>query len=110
MKARFGLALVFSTLGCATVPPPTETLANSMASVRGAEEVGATAVPEAALVLRFAQDEVARSKALMADKQHERAQLMALRASSDAELAIALVREHEARVAAQRASAAANER
>lgn len=90
---------------CASYPQPTESLAASMASVQTAEQLGASQVPQAELALKMAQDEVERTRALMADEKNKRAHLMALRALSDAELAIALVREHQARLEAQRADA-----
>lgn len=101
------LALGLTLAGCATVPPPTESLAASMGSVQTAEQMGAEQVPQAALSLKLAQDEVDRTRALMADKKNRRAGLMARRAVSDAELAIALVREHEAQMEAQRAETSA---
>lgn len=110
MRTQFiGLTLLFllAPAGCATFPPPTDSLAASMASVQTAERLGAEQVPQAALSLRLAQDEVERTRALMADEKNRRAHLMALRAASDAELAIALVREHHAQMEAQRAEASA---
>jgi hypothetical protein len=91
--------------GCATFPPPHEALASSMASVRGAEEVGAEGVPAAALALSLARDEVDRAKALMSKGENERAYYMALRAVNDAELANALAREEHAASEKQRAEA-----
>ena len=101
------LALVLAFAGCASIPPPTESLAASMASVQTAEQLGAEQVPQAALSLKLAQDEVDRTRALMADEKNRRAGLMARRAVSDADLAIALVHEHEAQMEAQRAEASA---
>ncbi|WP_224197449.1 hypothetical protein [Nannocystis pusilla] len=69
-----------------------------------AEELGASQVPQAAQVLRYAKKEVVWTRALIANRKHERAQRMAQRAESDAALAIALVREHEARQAAEQAA------
>lgn len=95
-----GLAFVTS---CASFPPPTDSMANAVASVRGAEEVGAADVPQAALQLQLAREEVAKAEALLADGENEDAHYQALRASNDADLAIALVREDEARENAQTA-------
>lgn len=88
---------VLALAACASFPPPTNTVASSMAAVRSAEELGAADVPHAALQLQLAQEEVAKAKRLMADGEDERAYHMALRASSDAELAIVLTRESAAR-------------
>ncbi len=92
---------------CASFPPPNETVASSMASVRGAEEVGAADVPKAALQLQLAQEEVQKAKQLLADGENERAYYMALRAANDAELANALARENHAANAASKAAAEA---
>jgi uncharacterized protein YqfA (UPF0365 family) len=75
-------------------------MADSAAALRGAEEVGAAAQPQAALNLKLAQEELARSKALMDDGKNEEADFMTLRAKADAELALALAREETSRVRA----------
>jgi hypothetical protein len=98
----FSIALAVTA--CASFPPPTNTVASSLASVRGAEEVGAADVPPAALQLQLAREEVAKAKKLMADGDNERAHYMALRAGNDAELAIVLVREAKARSEAANAA------
>jgi len=98
------LGIALAAAACASFPPPTDTLANSLASVRGAEELGAADVPKAALALQLANEEVAKAKKLMADGDNELAHSMALRAGNDAELAIALTREDHARVAAEKAT------
>lgn len=105
----FDRIAVFSVLAlagaaCASFPPPTDTMANSIASVRGAEELGAADVPKAALALQLANEEVGKAKKLMAAGDNELAHSMALRAGNDAELAIALTREDRARVAAEKAT------
>jgi hypothetical protein len=108
--AIFSLALAFSA--CASFPPPTDTVASSLASVRGAEELGAADVPQAALQLQLARDELKLANKLIAEGENERAKSVALRAGNDAELAIALVREHDARkeskLAKERVEAAKN--
>ncbi|WP_245913723.1 hypothetical protein [Nannocystis exedens] len=72
--------------------------------MKTAEKLGAAQVPEAAKALEAAKHEVAWARALLVNRKHERARLMAERAESDAALAIALVRAHEARRAAQQAA------
>jgi hypothetical protein len=88
-------------VGCASYPAPQQHMADSAAAVRGAEEVGAAAQPQAALNLKIAQEEIARAKALTADDKNEEADFMSLRAKADAELALALTREETSRVRAQ---------
>ena len=104
------LGFALATAACASFAPPTDTLAASQASMRGAEELGANNVPQAALQLQLAQEELAAAQKLMADGDNERAHYMALRAGNDAELAIALTRENiakgEAANAQQRVDAA----
>lgn len=100
--AFLGFTFIFAT-GCASFPAPTETMAEAIASVRGAEELGAEEVPAAALQLQLAREEVAKARALMAEGENEPAYYQALRAAHDAELAIALVRETEARRGAKKA-------
>jgi len=80
---------VLSLLGCTKVQVPTE---RSEASIRGAEEVGAEAVPAARLHLQLAKEQTTTAKA-MAAQGDQRALLVMARAESDAELAIGLARE-----------------
>jgi hypothetical protein len=87
--------------GCASFPAPTDKMASSEAAVRGAREVGADRVPQASLQLRLAEEQIARAKALMADGDNERAELLLQRAQADAELALSLAREDQARKEAQ---------
>lgn len=79
--------------GCASQPAPTDQVASSLAAVRGAEEIGAMKVPEAALHVKLAQEQIERAKRLMNAGENARAQDVAVRAYQDAELAIAIARE-----------------
>src|ERR1700722_12980856 len=88
-------------MGCASYPAPHQHLADSVAAVRGAEEVGAAAQPQAALNLKLAQEEVTRAKGLLDDGKNEEADFMTLRAKADADLALALAREEAARTRAE---------
>ena len=83
---------VLGVAGCASVPIPVYQLDRSEASIRGAEEVGASGVPAAALHLQLAKDETETAKK-MATQGDERAMLVMARAESDAELALGLARE-----------------
>ena len=97
MRAPFiSVVFVCFAVGCATAPAK-QALSGSVDSVHTAEKLGAAKVPEAAQALEYAQHEVAWARALLINGRHERALLMAQRAESDAALAIALVRAHEAR-------------
>jgi uncharacterized protein YqfA (UPF0365 family) len=75
-------------------------MADSAAALRGAQELGAAAQPQAALSLKLAQEELARAKALMDDGKNEEADFMTLRAKADADLALALTREETSRTRA----------
>ena len=94
-------------LGCASYPAPTDHLANSYATIRAAQEVGATTAPKAALHLKLAQEEQAKAKELVADGKNEEADYMTMRANADAELAMAMARETAAQGHAGEASAKA---
>jgi hypothetical protein len=109
MKRMFLVALVSGAplAACASYQAPQQHIADSTAAVRGAEEVGAASQPQAALNLKLAQEELARAKALVSDDKNEEADYMALRAKSDADLALALTREHVAQVRAQQGEAQA---
>lgn len=92
----FGVAAVAITVttGCASNSnqgrPPTEA---SAAGIRVAEEAGASEIPQAALHLQLAKEQLGRAKKLLAKGQKERAVSLLMRAEADAELAIALSRE-----------------
>jgi uncharacterized protein YegP (UPF0339 family) len=83
-------------IGCASGPRPETELADSVASVKSANELGAAAVPPAALEFQLARDELARANEHLAKNDNEAAKLELWRAKVDAELAIALVRENRA--------------
>jgi hypothetical protein len=102
MHARRWTALlpVLSLLGCASAPVPAERLASAEAGIRGATEVGAEGVPQAALHLKLARDQVTQAKGLAQGGDNERAVLVLARAEADAELALTLARESAARVEA----------
>jgi hypothetical protein len=94
------LVPALTSLGCATAPVPAERLASAEAGIRGAAEVGAEGVPQAALSLKRARDQVAYAKSLAEKGDNERAELVFARAETDAELALALARESAARAEA----------
>jgi Skp family chaperone for outer membrane proteins len=98
----FSATVLFATMlaGCAT----TQTLhtESSTAAIRSAEEVGATSVPQAALHLQFAKEEMAAATELN-EKDPEMANSWLMRAEADAELAVALSRADADRSEAQAA-------
>lgn len=74
-------------------PAPNERMATSTAGVRAAEELNADKSPQAALHLKLAREQLDQAKQLMAGGDNKRADMVLLRADSDAELAVALARE-----------------
>jgi hypothetical protein len=104
MLALSGLALAALT-ACATVQAPTERLAQSQASLRAADELGATEDPQAALYLKLAREQIDAAKVIIDEKdddQYARADALLERAAADAELAMELARSNDARLEADR--------
>jgi len=100
MKAA-GIGGFLVAAGCATTPKPVEQLGQTEGAYRSAQEVGADHVPQAALELKLAEEELTRARELMKDDRNEEASQMLVRSRADAELALALTRESQARVAAR---------
>jgi Domain of unknown function (DUF4398) len=92
LKSMAGVLGLGALVACAG-NPPTEHLAASMAAVRGAETAGAASVPQAALHLKLAQEQIQQAKEMIEKDENERADSMTIRAYNDAELALALTRE-----------------
>ena len=97
------LLLALPITACGGYAVPTERMVSSEAALRGAQEVGAQNVPQAALHLRLAEEQITKAKALINDGDNERADYVLLRAKADAELALALAKEANAKADAQRA-------
>jgi hypothetical protein len=100
MKSRIATclaALGLTAAGCAGTAPPTERLTTAQASVKAGRMLGAEEVPQAQLHLRMAEQSVARAQKLMRDDENELADLMLQQANADAQVALALTRESQAR-------------
>jgi hypothetical protein len=78
--------------GCASAPAPNAKVASSEAAIRAAQETGSGSVPQAALHLKLAEEQLLSAKALMRENDNKRAEYVLMRAQADAELAIALSR------------------
>lgn len=96
------LVLGAGLVACASMPPPHEREANSEAAVRAAREVGAQQIPQAALHLTLAQEQLDKAKALMRKGDNEEAAFMLQRSQADAELALAMAHENKTQIEAQR--------
>jgi hypothetical protein len=103
MKELIMSLAVLGLAGCTAVQIPADRLQRSEASIRGAEEVGASGVPEARLHLQLAKDQTDTAKKMAANGD-ERSLLVLARAESDAELALGLAREVSVHAEAVRAS------
>jgi hypothetical protein len=92
-----GVALL--AVGCgASFPVPTQKLADAESANRSARELGADKKTAAQLNLKLADEEIEAAKAQIKAGDNRRADFILLRAKADAELALALAREHDAKV------------
>jgi hypothetical protein len=89
-------AAVCAALGCASYPKPAEALGSSEALLRTAEEEQAKSVPEAALHLQMAQEELNKARDLLKNEENEKAEQMLMKCHADAQLALALTRQSKA--------------
>lgn len=87
----------------ASVPPPTQPMADAQAAERSAAELGANNEPSAQLSLKLAQDQIAMARKAMADGDNKKAEALLIRARADAELAVAQAREKNAKGEGQKA-------
>ena len=101
MRLTFSL-LGCLVLGCATQLPPQQYEAAST-TIRAAEEVGATKVPQAALHLQMAKEQSEQAKKMAAQGNAQDAKYLLMRAEADAELALALARGDKQKKEAQQA-------
>ncbi len=95
MKKMLWMGAALIGFGCASHPPPVEMVASSAAATQSAEEAGALLVPEAALHLQLAQEQLAQAKQLIQRGENTRAEWLAARAREDADLATAIAREQD---------------
>jgi hypothetical protein len=86
-----------------SMPPPSDRLANAEAASRSAKELGANNDPKASLHLKLADEQITQAKKLMADDDNKRADMVLQRASADAELAVMLAKESNAKGEADKA-------
>ena len=95
---HLGLGVItIAIAACGSFPKPDARISSSEGSIRGAQEAGAPAVPQANLHLKLAMEEREKGLALVNDGDNEKAEYMLMRAEADAELANALARENAAK-------------
>lgn len=98
MKRTLITIAALTLLGCgASFPEPTQKLADAESAHRSARELGADKKTEAQLSLKLAQEEIDAAKAQIKAGENRRADFILLRAKADAELALAIAREHDAK-------------
>ena len=101
MKKSFISIVGVSMLACgcaASFPVPAQKLADAESASRSARELGAEKKTAAQLNLKLADEEIEAAKVQMKAGDNRRADFILLRAKADAELALALAREHDAKV------------
>jgi Domain of unknown function (DUF4398) len=102
MKWKIRVVTVVAALGaCASIPRPSDELTQSESALRSAQELGAAQIPQAALELKLAQDELQKAQELMKNDRNDDARQSLLRSRADAELALALTRQGQANRAAE---------
>jgi hypothetical protein len=87
----------------ASIPPPTQRMADAQSAERSARELGANSEPAAQLSLKLADEQISQAQKAMSDGDNKRAESLLIRAKADAELALAQAREKGANVDVQRA-------
>jgi pyridoxal biosynthesis lyase PdxS len=87
---------LFALTACATAPLAPDRISTSEDAIRAAAEVGAGDLPQAALHLKLAEEQLALAKKVEKEGDSERAELLVQRSLADSALALALVRRAEA--------------
>jgi len=102
--STFALLALLGAVGCGgSFPPPSERLASAEAAARSARELGADKDPKAALHLKLAQEQIDQAKGQMKADENKKADQTLSRAGADAELAVALAKESNAKTEAEKA-------
>ena len=85
-------------------PVPTQRLADAQSAERSATELGANSEPGAQLHLKLAQEQIGQAQAAMKADDNQKADSLLIRAKADAELALALAKEKNAKTEAEKAA------
>jgi hypothetical protein len=101
-RSRMVAVLPLLALGCGP-GIPTDRISAAQGAIRAAKEVGGDKAPPGTLLhLQFAREGMKRARRLVADGDNTRAEWLLLCAEADAELALQLARETQAKEAAQK--------
>jgi hypothetical protein len=100
------LAFTLTLVGCGGAPRPEARLASSEGAIRGAQEAGASQVPDATLHVTLAQEQRQQALELIKRGDNHRAAMVLARSEADAELAIALARAASAQTDATKSEEA----
>lgn len=100
MRLFLAVPVLLLALGCGHSEVPATRLADAESAIRAATEVGAPAIPRAALHLKMANDQLETAKKYVANDEVELAAFALDRAKLDAELALALARENQSQAKA----------
>jgi len=100
-----GLLVAIGCGGSATsvTPRTANKTAETTAAIAAAETAVTKDQPQASLYLKLAKDQLREAKQLMQEDETDKAQLVLERAEADAELALMLARESDAKRKAERA-------
>ena len=93
--------LAFVSTACGGAAVPNHQLTSAESAVRAAEVGGAEELPKGELHLKYARDAIAEARTLMDKGENEQATLLLDKATVDAEQALALAEEQEARAMAE---------
>ena len=112
MVSKIGIACValvaLASVGCGGSSLSVDTVAQPQAEIRAAEEAGAAQVPQAALHLKMAKDQLQQGDSLARKGDDDRASRAYARSKADAELSVLLARHAAIRAKAQQAVDKAN--
>ena len=102
-KSSLFLIILVPLMGAcgASIPPPTQRLADAQSATRSARELGANNEPAAQLSLKLADEQISQAQKAIVDGDNKRAESLLVRAKADAELAVAQSREKGAKIAGQ---------
>jgi hypothetical protein len=96
-------SLIACVCACGGAPVPHDQLSAAQAAVRAAVVGGAPANAQASLHLKRANDQIIQAKALIEEDDNEKAANLLLRAEADADTALTMAQEQDARTKAKKA-------